>query len=860
MPRTLPTAPGAVILGVVVLLGASCTIEEDAAPSTLLDFDNDGFTQDQDCNDEDPSIHPDAVELCDEVDRDCSGDPYDNDPFDASDWFADTDADGYGDPEVQLRACAQPSGYVANLLDCDDSTAAAYPYNTEVCDEIDNDCDGTVDEASAQDALTWYADTDGDGYGTVFGTAYGCTQPSGYTDNAEDCNDTDATVNPEGTEICEGHQDEDCDGLFEEDDDDISQAEDPTLYGADYYYYDIDGDGYGDPDTATVLCELEAGFVADATDCDDLEDTINPGQAEACGNDLDDDCDGNIDEEDAPYHVRWYADVDGDGYGDPASPGPIQCGSPGAFAPNALDCNDNNASINPGVSETYYDGVDQNCDGWSDYDADQDGFDRATNGGEDCDDTDALVSPDQVEVCGDGADNDCDGTTDPCDIDAQVTGANDGDAFGVAVVGVGDWDGDGHPDFVAGADRYDGDGTARGSAWLILGPISGDHVASDRHAALYEGVTDQDLAGGRLGAPGDMDDDGYPEVAITALGDDDGGIEAGAVYLVSGPGLSDYELDDGPVKLVGEVSGDEAGSSLSRAGDIDGDGYADLLIGASGFDDAGTDSGAAYLLLGPVTSDQDLSYAHARMGGEAAGDMAGHAVAGGEDLDGDGTVDIVVGAPYARYGGVYVGKAFVMAGPVSGTATGLDEADGQLLGEASGDLAGYAVALVPDWDADGYAEVLVGAPGSDEGGSRAGALYVVGGEDTMGGKLSLASAEAVIFGVSEDDWVGYSAAAAGDVDGEGTPDIFFGARYLDGADSNMGGAFVVLGPLSGAHDIDRADLVVMGEAAGDHAGAALAPAGDLDGDGSSDLLVGIPSSDSGGTDAGTVQVVLGGGW
>jgi len=852
---------GPAALGLMGLLNLpACDTSEDDALSTLLDTDNDGFTQDQDCDDTDPTIHPEAYEDCSSVDRDCSGDPTDNEPHDALTWFVDADGDGYGDPDNIVLACEQPSNAVENPFDCNDEAAEAYPYATEVCDDLDNDCDGTIDEASAEDAATWYADSDGDGYGTEFAIAYGCVAPSGFVDNSDDCNDTDDTINPDGTEICEGHYDEDCDDLFEEADDDISDAEDPTLYGADVFYVDADGDGYGDPDTATVLCELTTGYVDNDLDCDDTLNLVNPGQAESCGNNLDDNCDGSADEEDAPYHVQWYTDADSDGYGDPDQKGPVQCSEPSGFANNAGDCNDAVSTINPGETEIWYDGTDQDCDGRSDYDADYDAFDAQTYGGFDCDDTTDQANPGMVEICGDGIDNDCDGTPDPCGVDATLVGANTNDQLGVSVSSAGDWDGDGRLDLMVGADRFDDSGTARGAVWLILGELTGDHTVTSRDSAQLVGEDDQDLAGGRLAAVGDMDDSGYSTVAIGALGDDDGGTEAGAVYLVSGPSLSSYTLSSAQAKLVGEVAYDEAGAALAAAGDVDGDGYADLLVGASGFDAAGTDSGAAYLLLGPVTADMDLSYANSRFGGEAAGDAAGAAVGGGKDLDGDGLDDMIVGAPYAQDDGSYVGAAYVVLGPTSDNTLTLDEADGRSLGEASGDQAGFSVAATGDMDGDGLADVIVGAPGSDTGGTTAGAVYLLSGADVTDGDHPMNEAHARIVGTSEDDWVGYSVSALGDMNVDGAPDFLFGARYIDTTQSDAGAAYVVFGPLSGNHTLSRADLAIQGTNASDEAGAAIAGVGDMDSDGSDDVLVGIPGSDDGAAEGGAVLMVLGSVW
>ncbi len=127
-------------------------------------------------------------------------------------YYADTDGDGYGDSSNSTQACSTPSGYVSNSTDCDDNDANNYPGNTEVCDGQDNDCDGQVDEGAGN---TYYADTDGDGYGDSNNSTQACSTPSGYVSNSTDCDDNDANNYPGNTEVCDG-QDNDCDGQVDE--------------------------------------------------------------------------------------------------------------------------------------------------------------------------------------------------------------------------------------------------------------------------------------------------------------------------------------------------------------------------------------------------------------------------------------------------------------------------------------------------------------------------------------------------------------------------------------------------------------------------------------------------------------------
>lgn len=183
--------------------------------TTPPDADSDGDPDPTDCDDANASVYTGATETCNGVDDDCNTTVDDN-AVDASTFYADADSDTYGDPTTATTACSAPSGYVSDNTDCDDTSAAAYPGATEVCDGIDNDCDTNVDEAGATGESTFYADSDVDGYGDDATTATACSAPSGYAAAGGDCDDTDATVNPGATEL-DDLIDQDCDEWVDED-------------------------------------------------------------------------------------------------------------------------------------------------------------------------------------------------------------------------------------------------------------------------------------------------------------------------------------------------------------------------------------------------------------------------------------------------------------------------------------------------------------------------------------------------------------------------------------------------------------------------------------------------------------------
>jgi MYXO-CTERM domain-containing protein len=254
---------------------------------------------------------------------------------------------------------------VPDGADCDDADPAIHPGAVDACDGIDDDCDGT-------DGPTWYRDADGDGHGADLSTI-ACTAPAGYVADRADCDDTNPEISPDVAESCDG-VDDDCDGLVDE----------QGAVGATLWYRDFDEDGSGDPTSALVACGPLEGFVTEPTDCDDLDMRVSPTASEQCGG-VDENCDGRFDEGLTTHAV--YPDQDGDGFGDADAPAQ-NCATPEGWLDGGGDCDDTDAGVNPDAIETWYDGVDQDCDG-NDDDRDLDGV---PNGG-DCDDLDPAVGP-----------------------------------------------------------------------------------------------------------------------------------------------------------------------------------------------------------------------------------------------------------------------------------------------------------------------------------------------------------------------------------------------------------------------------------------------------------------------------------
>jgi hypothetical protein len=841
-----------------------------------------------DCDETNADVFPGAVETCNEIDDDCDGLA---DEGVTTAYYADGDGDGHGDVNQPLDACTAPAGHVLSFDDCDDTRADTSPSASEVCDGVDNDCDGFTDEPDATDAPTWYLDADGDGYGDATRSFVACTQPAGHVAQGTDCDDNRPAVHPAGVETCATAYDDNCDGdandedatgctAFHRDDDgdghgtsdarclctaegahtstsdedcddtlaavnpfvpeDCDTAYDDNCSGdsndtdaahCTFWYLDSDGDGYGL--TADSLCRCAAAdlYTASATgDCNDADSRESPGGTEICADGLDNDCSGAADGGDAVDAQAWYADTDGDGFGDPTAP-QSACTQPSGHVANGTDCDDGRDGVYPGQTETCGTTFDDDCiaaeDGAVDctafyLDADGDGYGTADTrclcvaDGDyraaetaDCDDADAAISPGGAESCASPADDNCDGVVD----EAGATGCSY-------------W-------------YYDGDGDGYGlSTGECLCATTGYYTASlpgdcdDTDAATNPGYTNCGLSGtlssssadgyftglgGNVMYPvGDINGDGYDDLGFGNPTVSTVSTYAGAAYVVLGPATGAHDLTvDADLTVLGDTLFQEFGTTVGGTGDINDDGYDDLVVGAKG-------AGATYLFLGPLAG--TLSSANADLEISAGGEGAW--ITG--DMNGDGVGELMYAASLSlAFGPIPSGGGFQSDEWYSGvfpsywvSPLGLDVQDG---------------VVSVDLDADGVEDVCICLLDRDNGKADIRLSDVSSPGFGGGGQFYIRTSSSS----GNDDFFCSAIAVAGDTNADGYQDLLIAAfRHSTSFTDDVGAAYLFQGPFTDHGDSDDAEATVFGSLNYSNVGAAVAGPGDVDADGYDDVLIG----------------------
>ena len=416
-----------------------------------------------------------------------------------------------------------------------------------------------------------------------------------------------------------------------------------------------------------------------------------------------------------------------------------------------------------------------------------------------------------------------------------------GAGFGMSVATAGDVNGDGFSDVIVGASQYDNGQTDEGRAFLYLGSDAGLSTSaawtaeSDQASALY---------GRSVSTAGDVNGDGYSDVIVGAWLYDNLQTDEGRafLYLGSGAGLSTSTA----WTAEGDQDGATFGWSVSTAGDVNGDGYSDVIVGATNYDNGQTDEGRAFLYLGSGAG--LASSATWTAESDQAHSSFGQSVATAGDVNGDGYSDVITAAFLYSNNETDEGRAYVYLGSGTGLST-----SAAWTAESDQTIAffGNSVSTAGDVNGDGYSDVIIGAFNHGNGQTSEGRAYVYLGS---GAGLS-ASAAWTAESNQADAQLGTSVATAGDVNGDGYSDVLVGADRYDNGQMDEGRAFLYLG--SGTGLSTSAVWTAEGDQVSSFLGFSVATAGDVNGDGYSDVIVGAEHYDNGETDEGRAFLYLG---
>ena len=403
----------------------------------------------------------------------------------------------------------------------------------------------------------------------------------------------------------------------------------------------------------------------------------------------------------------------------------------------------------------------------------------------------------------------------------SMTGEFSYDRFGNSVASAGDVNGDGYEDIIVGGYGNNSNGPDSGKAYIYFGGPSIDDIAD----IAMCGEAANDWLGYSVSSAGDVNGDGFDDVIIGAYQNDDNGSNSGKAYLYFGGSSMDDVAD---VTMQGEAAEDRFGYSVSSAGDVNNDGFDDVVIGAHRNDSNGTDSGKAYIYFGGPSMD---NISDVTMHGVASGYRFGSSVSAAGDVNGDGYADVIVGAGGRSRAYIYLG------------GSSMDSvSDVIMYGGSSGNCFGSSVSSAGDINGDTYADVIVGAYGNSANGMFSCKAYIY-----FGGPSMNYTADVTMCGEAAGDYFGCSVSSAGDMNGDTYVDVIVGAGGNDSAGIDSGKAYIYFG---GPSMNNMADATMCGEAAGDYFGWSLFSAGDVNGDGNSEVIIGAFKNDDNGTYSG----------
>ncbi|SDU32533.1 FG-GAP repeat protein [Nitrosomonas ureae] len=461
----------------------------------------------------------------------------------------------------------------------------------------------------------------------------------------------------------------------------------------------------------------------------------------------------------------------------------------------------------------------------------------------------------------------------------RMDGVGARDELGRLVSDAGDVNGDGFDDLMVGTPFADSNGLSSGSSYVVFGKAAGFEGIMNlseldgNNGFRLDGIKNGDWSSDSFSNAGDVNGDGFDDLIIGAYR---AGNSSGSSYVVFGKAsgfdaamnLSDLDGSNG-FRLNGVAAGDDSGRSVSGAGDVNGDGFDDLLIGASRADPNGSSSGSIYVVFGKASgfgSTMNLSDLEGnngfRLDGVKDRGYAGTSVSGTGDVNGDGLDDLLVGGLSSNY---------VVFGKTSGfdATMNLSDLEGSNGFHLDGPGRSASISSAGDVNGDGFDDLVIGYPFASLSGSNIGATCVVFGKASgFDASMNLSNLDGSngfrVDGVVEYDFLGRSVSNAGDVNGDGFDDLIIGAAGSPNGIPGAGSSYVLFGKASGFDAVFNVSNLggtngfrLDGVAAGDGSGGSVSAAGDVNGDGFDDLLIGAPNAAPNGRYSGSSYVIFG---